>query len=230
MWGLAAMLFVGCAAGPGSAGTPAAIREETFSCEGAGAPIGASFYWPATGTVSLPTAVIAVGAQRWNRYGDLPDRPWGHYRDIANALAARGVAVVLFDKGGTGVTGGPPSSFDTREDEVLQVVACARARPEVGPVTYVGHSQGAAVMVAAAARDRPARLVLLSPAAGTGAAPAGLPVTVIQPASEATPALRPTVVAGVNHLLIPEPAVAGTSHVSPEALTLIGDAVLGSTR
>ena len=221
------MLFVGCATGPGSVGAPAAIREETFSCEGTGPAIGASFFWPARGTVSLPTAVVAVGAQRWNRYGDLPDRPWGHYRDIANALAARGVAVVLFDKGGTGVTGGPPSSFDVRVDEVLQVVACARARPEVGPISYVGHSQGAAVMVVAAARERPAALVLLSPSAGTGAGPPGLPVTVIQPAGEATPALHPTLIAGVNHLLIPEPAVAGTSHVSSEALARIGDAVLG---
>lgn len=230
MWLLAAFLSSGCAAGSGAGAEPAATREETFSCEGAGAPIGASIFWPTKGTVSLPTAIVVVGAQRWDRYGDLPDKAWGHYRDIAQALAARGAAAVLFDKGGTGVTGGPPASFDRRVDELTQVVACARARPEVGPLTLVGHSQGASVALAQARRDAPAALVLLSPAAGGGDLPEGVPVTVIQAAAEATPALRPILIPNANHLLMIEPAVAGTTHVAPEALQVITDAVLATHR
>lgn len=225
---LAALLLGGCAAGSGASGAPAAAREEVFVCEGAGAPIAASVFLPATGTVSLPTAIVAVGAQRWDRYGDLPGKPWGHYRQIAEALTARGAAVILFDKGGTGATAGPPATFASRVAELLQVVGCTRARPEVGPITYVGHSQGAAVVVEAARTERPAALVLLSPAPGTGEAPEGVPSTVIQAASEATPSLRPITIPGVNHLLFPEPAVAGTSRVADEALRAIGDAVLAT--
>ncbi len=229
MWCVVMLLFGGCTGRPGTAEGGVGVREETFVCAGDGDSIGASFFWPSAGTASLTTAVVAVGAQRWNRYGDLPGQPWGHYRDIALAVAGRGAAVVLFDKGGTGVTGGPPATFDARVREVLQVLSCVRTRPEVGSIVLVGHSQGAAVVAAAAVRNPPLRLVLLAPSAGVST-DVGIPVTVIQPATEATPALRPILVGGVNHLFLPEPATAGTSHVSAEALEQIGDAVLGVSR
>lgn len=224
------VLFALAACNAGSAGSgAAAFREERATCAGR-RPIGVSYFWPTRGAVSLPTAIVVVGGQRWDRYGDLPDKRWGHYREMAEALATAGAAAVLFDKGGTGETGGPPPDLPARVAEVVQVAGCVRERPEVGELTLVGHSQGASVVVAAAGEVAPRGLVLLSPGAELGALPPELRVVVVSPADEANPTHRPVSVPGVNHLLIQEPATPGVSHVAPEAIEAIVKAVRGEER
>jgi len=218
-------MLAACTSGRGGA-DPAEFREERATCPGR-RPVGMSYFWPTRGTVSLPTAIVVVGGQRWDRYGDLQDKRWGHYRQIAQALAKQGAAAVLFDKGGTGETGGPPADLPGRIGELVQVAGCVRERMEVGELTLIGHSQGASVVVAAASEVAPRRLVLLSPGTALGELPEGMPVTVIQAADEAIPSLRPITFPGVNHLLIEEPATPGVSKVAPEVLATIARVVNG---
>jgi hypothetical protein len=165
-----------------------------------------------------PVAVIAVGAQMWDRWGDLPGVPWSHYRQIAAAIEAAGYTVFTFDKGGTGATGGEATGVDARADEVVAAVACVRANGAVGPLVLIGHSAGGAVVNHAVERTRPAHVLTLNPqAAPTEFAPA----SVIQSESEANPMWEPTVIPGADHLLFPEPAEAGVSTVDPRALGAI---------
>lgn len=221
---LAALLLLGCAAGTPAPGSSPRFREELTSCPSK-PPLGTSFYWPASASGPIPLAVVLVGAQPWNRYGDLATKPWSHYRDIAEALASAGTAVLLFDKGGTGETGGRSPEFADRVNEAVAAVACGRARTEVGSVVLVGHSQGAAVALAAAPEAVPDRIVLLAPGAGLPDFPAGVPVAIIQPTGEASPSVKATLIPGVNHLFLREPARAGTSRVDPQALAAIVAAV-----
>lgn len=172
---------------------------------------------------SGPVVVVVVGAQMWDRWGDLPDKKWGHYRDITHALADAGASAYTFDKGGTGATGGEPQDLDGRVGELLAAVTCVRAARPTAPIVLLGHSQGAAVVAAAAAQVAPAAVVLLNPAV---APPAG--AVVLQDDAEARPEWNPIVIPGADHLLFPSPAVAGVTHVDPRALDAIVHAVLAA--
>jgi hypothetical protein len=163
-------------ASPAAASGPRAIP---LTCEvGPGiTPLAGTLWLPAAGDGPFPTMLLFPGAAMWNRDGDLPDEPWGHYHDLALAVADAGGAAVLFDKHGTGATGGEPLADDTQRTlEAGAAEGCTQARPETDDqrLVWVGHSMGTGVAVASflagmhpdAGRPpgpRPRRLVLLSP-------------------------------------------------------------------
>ncbi|MDW7710483.1 MAG: alpha/beta fold hydrolase [Deferrisomatales bacterium] len=85
-----------------------------------------------------------------------------HRASLAEALARRGYAVLLFDYRGFGGNGGTPSEAGLLED-----VRAARARLEElaggAPLVLFGESLGSAVALAEAVERPPAALVLRSP-------------------------------------------------------------------
>lgn len=186
-------------------------------------PLHATILRPAGAAGALTTALVVPGAQPWDRWGDLPDKRWGHYREFASAIVAAGAAAVVYDKVGIGATGGRPRGIEGRKAEVVALAGCLRARSDVGPLVLVGHSQGATAVSETAASLHPAAVVLLSP---VGPPPDGVPVTVIQSDAEAHDEWHPVVIPGVSHLLMPEPAEPGTSHVDPRALDAAARAVV----
>lgn len=186
-------------------------------------PLHATLLRPAGATGALPTAVIVPGAQPWDRWGDLPDKRWGHYRELATAIVAAGGAALVYDKVGIGATGGRQKGLDGRKAEVVALASCLRARPDVGPLVLVGHSQGAAAVGETTSAIGPAAVVLLSP---VGPPPEGVPVTVIQSDAEAHDEWHPVVIPGASHLLMAEPAVPGVSHVDARALDVAARAVV----
>jgi pimeloyl-ACP methyl ester carboxylesterase len=214
--------------------TEAAVTETRLTCPAPDRPLAASVI-AGPGVGPRPGAVVLVGAQGWDRYGDLPDGPkWVHYRDVAEAIAGAGGVALLFDKGGTGETGGPPAGATQRVREAVAAAACLRSRPEVDParVWLVGHSQGAMVAVRAAPEAKPAGLALLSPIASE--APAGLPFVVVRGTAdggEATdagllagrPDARRVLVEGGDHLLM----VGGSARISEVATRAVAEAVTG---
>ncbi len=124
---------------------PAAEGTDVW-CPAEPRPLAGTWLAP-KGDGPFPTALILVGARPWNRWGDAPDAPWGHYRDIAEALVAGGAAVLVFDKGGTGQTGGTTVNLSARVTEARAAVSCALAQPGADPQRFslVGHSQGSVV-------------------------------------------------------------------------------------
>jgi alpha-beta hydrolase superfamily lysophospholipase len=122
--------------------------------------------------VRLPAVLIVPGAQLWDRNGDLRSgTPYGHYRDISNALVAMGFAVFRYDKRGLGESTGT-ASFDreTLAADARAVLYAALKRSEIDPKRYilVGHSQGTDVICRMRMDDfgiKPLGVALLSPVA-----------------------------------------------------------------
>ncbi|MBI5442338.1 MAG: alpha/beta hydrolase [Deltaproteobacteria bacterium] len=86
----------------------------------------------------------------------------GHRAPLAEALAHRGFAVLLFDYRGYGGSPGRPT-----EEGLLRDARAARSylehRGDIAPIALFGESLGAAVALAVAAENAPAALILRSP-------------------------------------------------------------------
>jgi dienelactone hydrolase len=250
---LLGLLLMACDRSEPAPTTPAApTRVEPGSavtCPAEPRPLAGSWLAP-DGPGPFPTAVILVGARSWNRWGDQPDAPWGHYRDIAQALVSSGSAVLVFDKGGTGETGGATVDESARVKEAHAAVACALTQPGADPtrLALIGHSQGSTIATLAAVQGAPVQgLVLLSPVvdlAPLAALPDGLAVTLVRGSLDGADAddkrlqvlgarklqARQAVIPSADHLLldasikVPSPSDPATA-VHPAALRVITDAV-----
>jgi alpha-beta hydrolase superfamily lysophospholipase len=136
------------------------------------------------GTLTLPgdlsdpvPAVVTVsgsGPQDRDGFVDIAEG-WRPFRQLADALGARGIAVLRFDDRGVGrSTGDFGSSTElTAAADVEGAIAYLRARPEVDAtrIAVLGHSEGSRVAMIVGARDASlAGLVLLSGAADPRAA------------------------------------------------------------
>ena len=140
-------------------------------------------------------AVLLPGSGPIDRDGDARGLALGIQRQLAESLAARGIASIRYDKRGVGASGGEflPTGLTDLVDDALVVVDEALASGL--PVLVIGHSEGSAVAARVAA-ERPdvAGVVLLS-----GYARSGLEVLRWQ--SRALAADVPALVRGVLRLL-----------------------------
>jgi pimeloyl-ACP methyl ester carboxylesterase len=79
------------------------------------------------------------------------------FTQLAGALAANGAVVVRYDKRGVGQSGGRTESatLDDYADDAIAVVKWLKKRPDVDSrrIIVVGHSEGSAVALIAAARE-----------------------------------------------------------------------------
>lgn len=83
---------------------------------------------------------------------------------LAEALAARGLSVLLFDyRGYAGNPGSPSEEGLVRDAEAAYDFLTTEAGVPAGRIVYLGESLGAAVVAALATRHPPAGLVLRSP-------------------------------------------------------------------
>jgi alpha-beta hydrolase superfamily lysophospholipase len=136
------------------------------------------------GTLTLPRdrrgpmpAVVTVsgsGPQDRDCFADIANG-WRPFRQIAEALAARGIAVLRFDDRGVGASTGDYAAGTelTAAEDVRAAVAYLRARAEIDSarVVVLGHSEGARIAMLVGADDSVlGGLVLLSGAADTRAA------------------------------------------------------------
>lgn len=136
------------------------VQGDTFSLAG-------TFTRPVAGPAAVPVVVTITGSGRQTRDEDLwpllPDyRP---FRQIAERLGTAGIAVLRLDDRGTGGSGGPEGTTADYADDVRQVVAWLRHRPDVaaGRIALLGHSEGGAIAPLVAAQDSTlAGIVLLA--------------------------------------------------------------------
>jgi pimeloyl-ACP methyl ester carboxylesterase len=207
--------------------------EETGRCDAPDGPLATSLYLPE----NAPSAavIVDVGAQPWNRWGDLPGgRAWSHYRAFAQALRAAGAATMLYDKRGTGLSEGPTADLSGRLRDSLAVEKCLRTALPGVPIVRMGHSAGS--VVAARATSPEERLVLLSPVVDASQMP-DVPTLLVRGGADggasadaarlaAHPKARQVVAPDANHLLMIEEG--GQTVVSPVALAAVVDFVTGS--
>ncbi|HYO36101.1 MAG TPA: alpha/beta fold hydrolase [Geodermatophilus sp.] len=136
---------------------------------------------PLAGTLTLPDSpgpvpavLLAPGSGPLDRDSDHRRARFGVTRELAHALQTAGLASLRYDKRGVGGTPGDwrRAGLYDGVDDLVRALAALVARPEVdgARVMLAGHSEGALLAAAAAARGTPvAGLVLLAGSATPGA-------------------------------------------------------------
>ncbi len=132
------------------------------------------------GTLTLPEAagpvpavLLAPGSGPLDRDSNHRRARFGVTRDLAHALADAGLASLRYDKRGVGGSPGDwrRAGFSDNVDDLVRARDALAARPEVDGdrVVLAGHSEGALLAAAAAARGVPvAGVVLLAGSATPG--------------------------------------------------------------
>ena len=124
---------------------------------------------PKTGKRPFPAVVMSTGSGQQMRDSQLPGlEKYRPFRQIAEYLASRGIAVLRADDRGVGDSGGlntllTATTFDFADDVRAQI-AYLRTRREIHPrrIAIIGHSEGGLIapMVAATDKDVAAIVVM----------------------------------------------------------------------
>nr|MCU0648487.1 alpha/beta fold hydrolase [Gemmatimonadaceae bacterium] len=137
-------------------GRRVAIREDSATFTSGGTTLVGKLIAPATGRGPWPAVIYVHGSDSVASV----DRVWEPY-----LLAAHGVAMFVFDRRGTGRSGGRYTQlFTTLADDVVAAAAWVRQQPHIDStrIGLAGFSQGGWVAPLAASRDRGIRFMLVS--------------------------------------------------------------------
>ena len=155
------------------AGAPFTAEEVTVAAKGFN--LAGTLLLPKIGKPPYPAVITITGSGQETRDEHLPLpglEKYRPFRQIAEALASRGIAVLRVDDRGVGESKGAEtlklSTSADFADDVRAQVAYLRGRREVNPrrIALVGHSEGGMIAPMVAATDpRIAAIVLM---AGTG--------------------------------------------------------------
>jgi uncharacterized protein len=151
---------------------PAGVTSEPFETSRGGVALAGELWRPATAARSggrVPVVVIIAGSGPTDRDGNSAlGLRTDAYRKLAEALAARGVASLRYDKRGVGKSGvafeAARLTVDDFVEDAAKVVAQARADARLGPVIVAGHSEGGLIAILLAQKAPPDGLVLLATA------------------------------------------------------------------
>lgn len=123
---------------------------------------------PKGATQPLPVVITVSGSGPQDRDSRLPGiRNYAPFREIADTLGRRGIAVLRFDDRGVGESGGAASrdSATTEDfaDDVLSVVNYLRLRRDIDGtrIAVAGHSEGGLIAPIVAVKDPRIRAVVL---------------------------------------------------------------------
>jgi hypothetical protein len=114
----------------------------------------------------VPAVVTITGSGQEDRDESIPLLAgYRIFREVADTLGRRGIAVLRVDDRGFGGSGGDPMRATTRDfaGDVAAVVAYLRTRPEIDPdrIALVGHSEGGIIAPMVATDDPRIRAVVL---------------------------------------------------------------------
>jgi len=132
-----------------------------------GHELAATLTMPKSATGRLPVVVTITGSGPQDRDEWIGINGYRPFRQIADTLGRRGIAVLRFDDRGTGASTGNFASATSADfaDDVRAIVAWLRARPDIDAnrVFLLGHSEGGLIAPLVAATDpRLAGIVLLA--------------------------------------------------------------------
>ena len=139
------------------AGAPYTAEDVTIPSP-LGFSIGATLTKPQGATGRLPVVVTITGSGPEDRDERLPAvgdyRP---FRQLADTLGRRGIAVLRYDERGVGATGGQFAAATSADfaDDIRTIVAWLRKRDDIDParIVLLGHSEGGMLAPMVAAND-----------------------------------------------------------------------------
>ena len=127
---------------------------------------------PGVGRLRHPTVVLVAGSGSVDRDETVAGIPV--FSQLAGALAERGYLVLRYDKRGLGQSGGRTETATIQDyaDDLVAIVKWLAKRDDVDNrrIAVVGHSEGGAVTMLAAAREKKIASVVLAAASGTAGA------------------------------------------------------------
>lgn len=148
--------------------------EEVRITTPAGHVLAGTLTLPLNARGRLPAVVTITGSSPHDRDNNGPfGGPYRLFRQVADTLGRRGVAVLRMDDRGIGQSTGHLASATTadRADDIRAGIAYLRGRPEIDParIALVGLSEGAVIAPMIAVDDPRLRgLVLMAGSASTG--------------------------------------------------------------
>ncbi len=147
------------------AGAPYRAEEVTVSTP-AGHSLAGTLTLPAEARGPLPAVVLITGSGPQDRDEALPGLPgFRLFRQVADTLSRRGIAVLRLDDRGAGASTGDFAAATTADfaDDARAALAFLRQRPEIDAARLglVGHSEGGLVAPMVAASDPALRAVAI---------------------------------------------------------------------
>ncbi len=148
------------------AGAPYTAEEVTIRTP-AGLTLAGTLTMPAhAGGGRVPAVVLITGSGAQDRDEGTPAlAAWRPFRDIADTLSRRGIAVLRLDDRGVGRSDAGPATATSADlaDDIRAALAWLRARPGVDPARLglVGHSEGGIIAPLVAAGDPRLRGIVL---------------------------------------------------------------------
>ncbi|HSB09018.1 MAG TPA: alpha/beta fold hydrolase [Blastocatellia bacterium] len=158
-----------------SAPREAPFYAEQVTVEAKGFTLGGTLLTPSTGKPPYPAVITITGSGQQTRDEYLPLaglEKYRPFRQIAEALASRGIAVLRVDDRGVGESKGQEtlavSTSANFADDVRAQVDYLRERKEIDPsrIALLGHSEGGIIAPMVAATDKRIAAIVLM--AGTG--------------------------------------------------------------
>ncbi len=116
----------------------------------------------------VPVVITISGSGPQERDSRLPGiRGYQVFREIADTLGRRGIAVLRYDDRGVGMSGGASTRNAATSadfaDDVQSVIAWLKTRPDIDPtrIALAGHSEGGLIAPLVAVRDPSVRAIAL---------------------------------------------------------------------
>jgi uncharacterized protein len=158
-----------------SAPPDAPFTAENVTVTAKGYTLAATLLLPKQGTGPFPAVVTITGSGQQTRDEPVPIpglEKYRPFRQIAETLASRGIAVLRADDRGVGASGGreglnAATSFDFADDTRAQI-GYLRSRREIDPdrIALLGHSEGGLIAPLVASTDTRVRAIVLMAADG----------------------------------------------------------------
>lgn len=155
------------------AGAPYGVQEVTVA--GPAGKLVGTLALPKNARGRLPAVVTITGSGPEDRDENIGAVAPGYrpFRQVADTLARRGIAVLRLDDRGTGESTGSFTGATSRDfaNDIEAAIAWLRARPDIDParIALVGHSEGGLIAPMIAAEDPRLRaIVLMAGTAYTG--------------------------------------------------------------
>lgn len=116
-----------------------------------GHSLGGTFTKPSGATGPLPVVISITGSGAQDRDEYISIVPMGYrlFRQVADTLGRRGIAMLRMDDRGYGASGGSFAAATSRDfaNDIMAAIAYLRTRPDVNPkkIFLLGHSEGGLV-------------------------------------------------------------------------------------